>query len=120
MTIVGKATDQDSGAPLPGATIALRSGFVTLVETAANDDGLFTISTNQVPDSILITSIGYTGQYWPLPEYESKSSYQLPKLVKQEPEVIITAVKKNSWLWLILVGIGIAVGQKKPKRTAKK
>lgn len=115
MTITGRAIDKETGKPIPKATAALRNGFVTLAASAANDDGIFTVSTNQAPDSILLTSVGYEGQFWPLPEYSDTTLFSLPKFVKPMDEVIITVDKKKNWIWFLVFGATLLIANRKTK-----
>lgn len=116
MTINGKVIDDQTGQPIPRATISLLSGNVNLKSISADDSGNFSITTTQNPDSLLITSVGYQGTYWPLPKYESTSIFDLP--VSTDPlDTIVVEYKPKSvfpW-WLIVIAAGILLSSKNKK-----
>jgi hypothetical protein len=117
MTINGKIIDDKTGQPVPRATIALLNSNVQLISNAADDNGNFSISTSQVPDSLLVSSVGYQATFWPLPQYQSNTVFDLP--ISNDPlsTVIIQYQPKKKFPWL-LVALGIIIFSRKKKKYA--
>jgi len=105
-TISGKILSLGNSQPVPGATISLMSGSTALSTVAAGSDGQFRLSANGVPDSLFVSSIGYTARRFSLAEYQEYYIFYLEPKTSELPEVIVTAPKKNNyvvWLGLALL-----------------
>src|SRR2546423_9591061 len=58
-TLTGKVTDQQTGNPIPGATIAVKG---TRQAASPGLDGPFTITVPSNAKTLLVSSVGYSGQ----------------------------------------------------------
>ncbi len=117
MTIYGKAVDQETKAPLNGATITLSNGNVMIANTIASSEGMFYLNTSQYPTLLSITSVGYKSANFPLPTNEDKTYFELQKNYSELDNVTVTTGKK-SLSWLLWAGI-IALFIKENKKHLK-
>lgn len=115
MTITGKVLNWNTYEPVPGATVALVAGNVTLATVAAKNDGTFEISTNGVPDNLLISSVGYETRAFGVAEYEEFWTFFLQPSYKTEGEVTVTAVKAVGIGWIAFLVIALLIASKKRK-----
>jgi hypothetical protein len=120
MIVNGKAIDDTTGAPIPGATVSLLTGNINLKSIAADDNGNFSIASDGPADNLLITSVGYQPTSFVLPAYINKTVFPLAIANSTEPTVIVTFKPKNqsSFLWFLLLAGGYAYyyNKYKPKR----
>lgn len=117
MTITGKIVDKETGAPIPGATVAFINSSVTLSAVAANGDGLFSISTNQYPTGLQITSTGYAPTTFAMPAHMQQTWFEIPRAVIELPGVEVTAKKKSGLWWIFAIALVAIISDKhKPKR----
>lgn len=115
MTIYGKTVDQETKAPLSGATITLSNGNVMLANTFANNEGMFYLNTSQNPNLLSITMVGYKAANFTLPVNEDKTYFELTKNYSDLDNVTVTTGKKSlSWLlWAGIIALFIKENKKK-------
>lgn len=116
-SISGRVLNWDTIEPVPGATVELWAGNVLLKSAAASADGLFQLSTTAVPDSLKISSAGYTTRIFGFAEYESFWTFFIkPNYVEGETPVVYATLKKSKLLPLALIGLLLLMASKKKKR----
>ena len=116
-SISGRVLNWDSIEPVPFATVSLMAGNITLVSGAANNEGLFSLSTSAVPDSLLITAAGYESRKFGFAEYESFWTFFIKPIYREgETPVVYATLKKKSWLPIALFGLLLLMASKKKKR----
>lgn len=100
-TISGRILSLGNSQPVPGATVSLMSGTTVLNSVAAGSDGQFVISSDGVPDSLQVSSVGFNPRRFSLAEYQEYYIFYLEPKTTELPEVVITTTKKNNTaLWL--------------------
>ncbi|OJY89688.1 MAG: hypothetical protein BGP14_22525 [Sphingobacteriales bacterium 44-15] len=85
VTITGTITSKENKIPLPQATITTASGKVAIIDNM----GRFIVSNILLPDTLLISHIGYSSQKIPLHAAVSDLSIALERSADQLPDVII-------------------------------
>lgn len=100
----GQIVDRDSGAGIPSATVQAWVGNLMLAGVAADGNGNFTISTNAVPDTVKVSSVGYSDVIYPYaPLFSNPQMYTsvpLAKNIKEEDNVTVTATKVSPVVWI--------------------
>jgi hypothetical protein len=115
-TISGRVLDWATVEPLPGATVSLMAGNLTLRSIAADREGLFTLSTTAVPDSMKIESVGYTTRIFGFAEYESFWTFFLQPAYKEgETATVYSTLKKSSWLPVAMFALLLLMAKKKKR-----
>ena len=115
-SISGRVLDWVTIEPLPGATVSLLAGNITLTSGAADREGIFNLSTSAVPDSLKIESVGYTTRIFGFAEYESFWTFFLqPTFREGETATVYATLKKTSWLPLLAIGLLLLMAKKKRK-----
>lgn len=106
----------DNYEPVPGATVELWAGNVRLNAVAANNEGLFSISTNAVPDSLKITSAGYESRIFGFAEYEDFWTFFIKPIYREGETPVVYATIKKSNVGLIAIALLLLLAAKKKKR----
>jgi len=116
MTVSIVVLDNDTGKPLPGATVELYASNVMLKRGAAGNDGNATLTVTGSPELIRVTNT----EYIPAEIRTANATnyaylIKLKRIVKDIEGVTITSLlKKNSWAWLlILAGVVLVSNRKK-------
>jgi hypothetical protein len=115
MIIYGKVLDNETRAPVPGATVALYSDNVRIAAVAASGAGEFYIevSTTQRPNKLGISSTGYIEKFWDISAAAGTTVFILDRDVKELPPVVIYPSKSTSWLWWVAGVVAIIAMSKK-------
>jgi hypothetical protein len=115
-SISGRVLNWDSIEPVPGATVELWAGNLLLTSAAANNEGLFSLSTNGVPDSLKISSAGFTTRIFGFAEYESFWTFFIKPFYKEGGTPVVYATLKKTSLLPIALLLLLALAVKKKKR----
>jgi len=116
-SISGRVLNWDTIEPVPGATVELWAGNLLLTAAAANNEGIFSLSTNAVPDSLKISSAGFTTRIFGFAEYESFWTFFIkPNYREGEPVVVTATLKKNSLLPLAMLLLLVLAAKKKKRK----
>lgn len=115
MLVQGKIVDVNSGDPVSGATVELWTGNIMLNRGAANENGIFSVSTSSSPDKLKITSASYKPADFGINDATSTMLFELePNIIELDPfQVTATIKKKGWWLWAAaLVGVYFILKEK--------
>lgn len=98
-SITGRVLNWDTTEPVAGATVSLFAGNLLLSRGAADSEGVFALNTTGVPDSLEISSAGFTTRRFSWAEYESFWTFFLrPYYREGETAVVHSTIKKTNWL----------------------
>ena len=116
-TISGRVLNWDTIEPVPGATVELWAGNLLLKSVAADNEGIFQLSTTAVPDSLKISSAGFTTRIFGFAEYESFWTFFIKPFYREgETPVVYATLKKSKLLPIALFGLLLLIASKKKKR----
>jgi len=119
MTVSVVVLDDETGKPLPGATVELYASNVMLKRAAAGADGNVTLNvTAGAPELIRVSNTEYIPREIRVGT-NSQYAYliKLQRIIKDIEGVTITSIlKKNSWAWLLILAGAMILARKKKSR----
>lgn len=109
----GQVKDNDSGAPIQGATVTIFANGQAMFRKATNSNGNFTFLGISPGDTIEFSSVGYKTYSTPLTEYQHE--WQLEKKYGEMDPVVLPPGhrKKTNWTLYALLALFAVVVSKK-------
>jgi len=105
MIVSGKVLDNATREPIQYATVSLHIGDLQLVALSADRNGDFTISSPYQATAFKVSAVGFTPRSWVLPDMAGLYVWELSRVIKTEPEVIVTSGQQRGNTWWIIAGV---------------
>lgn len=117
MILVNGYIKNQSGQPIPGATVQVINGDFNLTGqgTAANAMGFFSFYINEFnePYGLSVSSVGYKPTVVSLSTFTNGNTITLATNVIELPPVVVTSDKNKNIFWLIIAAAVLLLLNKK-------
>jgi hypothetical protein len=112
MYYTGKIRDTETERGIPSATVRYMRGNNTVGVTVANGQGIFSLNTTDPADKVIISSVGYLLQTFPV--YGNfQQNFDLERKPITLEEVILPVKKKNKFPYWLLLLLPLLIKDKK-------
>ena len=102
MYYTGKIRDAESERGIPSATVRYMRGSNVVGVTVANGQGIFSVNTTEPADKVIISSVGYMLQTFPV--YGNfQQNFDLERKTITLEEVILPVKKHKTPYWLLFL-----------------